>query len=207
MLGIRTAGRNLGVAVLLLTALPAFAQQQAITFFLPHAVCDQTSTSSTLEFFVNEQRIAVEPTRAGCECPTAAASTFEFTAPGALALLDPSSCNTFRVDVAAGSRPVYVGELLVRVTSGASSAETCLYDARRSAFPSLSCDGDPCKLFERNAVRSTGDADADGDGFIAQASARAATRVRVRSIPRRRTPTATASAMPATPDGPGFGRP
>ena len=164
------SGRNMRLVGALLATLAlaggaaaerAHAQQPAaITFVVPHAVCGE---ASALEFYVNEHRIASAPTRAGCACRTPGADTYEFTAPEVLALLDPAACNTFRVDVPPGAGLVYLGELLVRVSWGASSTESCLFDTGRDGG-TLTCDGDVCGEFLSDRIRTTGDADGDGDG-------------------------------------------
>lgn len=142
---------------------PALAQQpEAIAFVVLHAVCG--SGPATLEFYLNEQRIAVEPTRSGCACVSPEDSVFEFRAPEILALYDPAGCNTFRVTVAPGSPPIYLGEVRARVSSSGTTAERCLYDVLRDGT-ALLCDGDPCKPLYDDPVRSSGDLDADGDGI------------------------------------------
>ncbi|MBY0278479.1 thrombospondin type 3 repeat-containing protein [Candidatus Binatia bacterium] len=143
-------------------ARPALAQQpESIAFVVMHAVCD--GKPATLEFFLNEQRIAVEPARSGCACVPPEDSVFEFRAPEILALYDPGACNTFRVAVAPGSPPIYLGEVRARVSSAGTMAERCLFDVLRDGV-TLVCDGNPCKPLFDDPVRSSGDADADGDG-------------------------------------------
>lgn len=152
------------LALLAATAVPARAQQpDAITFVVTHAACG--TEPSLLEFYVNEHRIAVEPTRTGCRCGAAEDGTYEFRAPEILALFDPAACNTFRVDVAPGSWPIYLGEVRVRVSSAAATSEACLFDVLRDGSK-LVCDGSLCKPFVEDRVFSSGDADPDGDGIL-----------------------------------------
>ena len=104
--------RQLAAALLplLLVALgvearPALAQQPtSITFVVPHAACFGEGGPSALDFYVNEHHVGTLPTRNGCECSPPEDSTFAFTAPEIVALLDLSSCNTFRVDAAEALR-------------------------------------------------------------------------------------------------------
>jgi len=160
--------RFLGGALVAL-ALTSFAgvgaaraqQPVAVTFVVPHAVCGE---ASTLEFYVNEHRIGAAPMRAGCECVSPGADTYEFTDPEVLALLDRSTCNTFRVDAPPGAgQQFYLGELLVRVSWGETSAETCLFDQNRRRAV-LVCDGDVCGARLSDRIRTSGEPDGDGDG-------------------------------------------
>lgn len=172
---IGTALRTLCTGLLVLVALPAIAGQPAaapasapeptaLTFVVPSSSCDPSLNGASLELFVNQHRIATVPVRTDCGCAQLETSEFTFTAPEVLALLDPAACNTFRVAVPAGSLPVYVGDVRVRITSGAEREEICIYTPNDAETPIVVCGNDSCSMFDRGPVRRTWDPDIDGDG-------------------------------------------
>ena len=144
---------------------PAQAQQPtALTFVVPHAVCHRDGNASALDFYVNEHHVASEPTQTACACATPEESTFTFTAPEILALIDLASCNTFRVDGVLGAASVQVADVLVRVTSAAGSAEACLFDGLR-VDASPRCGDIACKPAYVGPLSSCGEPDPDSDGL------------------------------------------
>jgi hypothetical protein len=147
-------------------ARPAHAQQPtALTFVVQHAACSGVvGGTSTLDFYVNEHRVGSEPTRTACDCSSPEQSTFTFTTPEILALLDLSACNTFRVDAMIGDFAVRVGDVLVRVATEAGSSEACVFD--EEIFDSSAhCGSYPCKAyFAERFFLTSGGPDPDGDG-------------------------------------------
>lgn len=165
MRGLRSATR--GLTLWLLFASSAHAQQAtSITFVVPHTVCNDAPSTATLVLSVNDQPVATVPAVTGCGCPMLDAVTYEVVSPEALALIDPTTCNTFRADVE-GAVPgdfVQIGELLVRVRFGTTSANACVHDAARNAL-AAECLAGPCSVFFAPRGTTTDDPDADGDGI------------------------------------------
>ena len=142
-------------------------QPTSIAFVMSNGSCNDEGLDvpSTLDFYVNEHLVGSAPARQECTCAPPEAGTVVFDAPEILALLDPATCNTFRVELTPGAAPVKVGDVLVRVTTAGAAAETCLYDLLRQGGR-VQCGDEPCKLFYGSGnFLTTGSRDPDGDGI------------------------------------------
>ncbi|MEW6271931.1 MAG: thrombospondin type 3 repeat-containing protein [Thermodesulfobacteriota bacterium] len=157
----RAAVRCTLAAIFALCAVPRAAAQvaDAVTFAVSHADCAGAGAGA-LSFFVNDTLVGVRPTTIGCLCSAQPAPEFVFDEPAALALLDPGSCNTFRVDDGS-TGDVIVGSVQVTVSRGAASEAACVFDCESSRFvpewPDEQC---PSCFFR---FTTTGDPDRDSD--------------------------------------------
>lgn len=151
----------LALALGLARALPAAAAPDAITFTISHADCGPTYRAGDNRFrlFMNETLLAEVPTTMDCvDSNTPLVATI--TDPAALALFDPSACNSFRIEISHEGAGVYLGA--VRVDA---SGSLCLFDGSRTD-PQPGCArrrlfGGPV---DTSGLTQAGGADPDGDG-------------------------------------------
>lgn len=132
----------------------------ALVFAVSHADC--SSTPTTLEFVVNGVSIGTAPTRVGCECSSDPWPEYVFTDPAALAQIDLAACNTTTVRSPALT-DVFLGPIEVRMTTAASTQESCVFDAIDGSVTPV-CSERSCAALTMPRRLHASDPDPDGDG-------------------------------------------
>src|SRR2546425_7964321 len=139
----------------------------AITFRILHADCGPSSSAGDNEFslFLNDILLATVPSSRGCAC-NSVPLVKTFTDPEILARFDPSTCNSFRVDLTTNGDGIVLGFVQVEVSTSTTPVDLCLFDGSPANVSPSCADRDLCDLYAyAYGQTSVGGVDADADGI------------------------------------------
>jgi hypothetical protein len=146
---------------------PTFAAHvapTAITFEVLHADCGASVPGlNSFSLFINDVLVGTAPATQGCLC-NAIPLTVTFTDAPTLALFNPASCNSFRVDVTNLGSGVALAYVRVTVATSSTPEFECLFDGHRGNPAPVCANRNLCGSYEIG-VASTGTSDQDADGF------------------------------------------
>jgi hypothetical protein len=127
----RFAGRGVSIvlgllAVLAVAGTRADAAVTAVTFDIGHSDCTGPG-AHTFDLYLNEVLVASVPSNGACTCHTGG-MIVTLTDPATLALVNPASCNSARVNVRNPNFFLRIAWIRVGFTTDAGASTACLYD-------------------------------------------------------------------------------